>query len=234
MGKRTEKKQKGRRKHKVTADVLAPVDATLKARWVELSKRLDALAADDAKAWDQLWEVAGRVVESDPPLYLFGGYKTPAEFFIQRMKVDRATGFRNVRVARYATPAEERIYGVTKLDAALSFIEAKIGGKLEHPPLPVAFERLRIPKGNGADARRLTLEEAMVEDVKAATRALLRHGSRAGKSGPGAVIGRALANVSALADVGVSERKGLAFFSRVPIAAIARFAAVLGGLKLDV
>jgi hypothetical protein len=94
-----------------------------------------------------------------------------------------------VRVAKFASPIEEERYGTTKLDAALAYIEAKLGAPLVHPPLPIALDRLRIPvkHGAGVGSRSCTLEEARVEDIVAATRGL-----RTQKAKPTSSVERAI------------------------------------------
>ena len=108
-------------------DVKVPVDASLKAAWDAVAKRLDAAEHSGSEAFDDLWEAAADVVAHEPPLYIFGGYKTAAEFFKERLHTDERTAQRNMRVARYASPAEEERYGSTNLDAALAWLEAKHG-----------------------------------------------------------------------------------------------------------
>ena len=100
-------------------DVKVAVDPSLKAAWDAIGKRLDAAEHAGASAFDELWEAAADAVNHDPPLYVFGGYKTAAEFFTERLHSDVRTAQRNMRVARYASPAEEERYGTTNLDAAL-------------------------------------------------------------------------------------------------------------------
>jgi hypothetical protein len=212
-----------------TKDVLAPVDPTLKKRWLALAARLDALVTTDARAWDDLWEIADAIVSAEPPLYLFGGYKDAGEFFVQRMKVDRATGFRSVRVARYASPEEEKRYGVAKLDAALAYIEAKTG-ELAKPPLPIRFERLKIEIGRGKNARRVPLEEATVAELRAATRALAKAPRPASKSAEALLA--ALGKTGPLAEVRVTEHAGYVSFLRVPLAALRGFAACVSRAKM--
>jgi hypothetical protein len=53
-----------------------------------------------------------------------------AEFFRAVMKEEPRTASRYVRVARFASPRDEQAYGVNKLDAALGFIEAKLGNRM--------------------------------------------------------------------------------------------------------
>jgi len=147
-------------------DVKVAVDPSLKKAWDAVAKRLDAAEHFGSSAFDELWEAAADAVDHEPPLYVFGGYKTAAEFFEQRLHTDARTAQRNIRVARYASPAEEERYGTTNLDAALGWLEAKhgpLGGRL-----PVAFDKLRIE----VDGKATSFEKLTAAQINAATRAL--------------------------------------------------------------
>jgi hypothetical protein len=208
-------------------DVTVKVDASLKKRWDALSARLDAAAHEGATAFDVLWEVADEIVSHAPPLYVVGGYKSDAEFFMERMKTDRRAAWRFIRVARFATPLEEERYGTSKLDAALGYLEAKTGHALAGA-LPVAFDRLRITVGKGAKARSVSLEQATVADIQAATRALLAKGKGGAPKTPARdALESALGEIGSLADVTVRERGGLLSFLGVPVAALDVFASAI-------
>jgi hypothetical protein len=117
----------------------------------------------------------------------------------------------------------EAEYGVYKLEAAIGFIEAKLGKPLSHPPLPVSFARLRVPVG----ARTKSLAEATVAEVRAATSTLTKRGTKRPKSAAHAALEGALRKVPSLADVGVHERDGVVSFQRVPVAALRHFVSAL-------
>ena len=132
------KKHRNKLSRKPSArDVKVAVDPALKKAWDAIAKRLDAAEHAGAEAFDELWEAAGEAAMHDPPLYVFGGYKSAAEFFEQRLHTDKRTAERNIRVAKYASPADEERYGATNLDAGIRWLEAKhgpLGGRT-----PVAF-----------------------------------------------------------------------------------------------
>ncbi len=143
------------------------VDPTLERRWKALYASVHTAQREGAIEFDRLWETIGEIVDRE--LYLLGGFKDARDFFARELGENERNAYRFIRVARFASPTDEAKYGVTKLDAALSFIEAKIGAPLVHPPLPIAFDKLRFP---GKTGRKLTLETARVADIEAATRAL--------------------------------------------------------------
>src|SRR5207244_157382 len=95
-------------------------------------------------------------------------------FFLQELGEKARNAYRFVRVAKFASPREEELYTVTKLDAALGYVEAKLGAPLAHPPLPIAFDRLKIPAVRDGKPVQLSLLDAHVEDVIAATQQLTK------------------------------------------------------------
>jgi hypothetical protein len=210
-----------------TRDVLVKVDAGLKRRWEQNLEALREAQAAGAGAFDALWETAAAIVAHEPPLYVVGGFANAAEFFREVLHEDARNARRLIRVARFATPAEEQRYGTTVLDAALAYLEAMTGGVLDGA-LPVAFDRLKIPVVRNGRAVRLGLAEVSVREVVAATRALRRGRSRPARgSAARAALASALGTTRALAGVQVSEARGMASFQRVPLAALDAFARAL-------
>jgi hypothetical protein len=118
---------------------------------------------------------------------------------------------------------------VNKLDAALGYIEAKLGKPLAHPPLPVSLDRLRIPTAEGGTK---SLESATVAEIAAATGKLTSASRKKPKTPARAALEKALEAISSLAGVRVSESQGAVSFGAVPLAALARFASALAKVKL--
>ena len=149
-------------------------------------------------------------------MYELGGYKNAADYFQRALGENARNASRYIRVARLASPAEEELYGVTKLDAGLSFIEAKIGDVPAHPPLPIAFDKLRVPVAGGGW---VPFKDARLEDLAAATRALSKRPPT-----PSSHAERALAETFAkhpsFKGVRVRVRNGLASLVGIPIAAL--------------
>jgi len=141
------------------------------------------------------------------------------------------TANRYVRVAKFASPRDEELYGVAKLDAALGFVEAKLGTKLEHPPLPIALDRLRIPVDNAETATK-SLDHASVAEIRKATGKLTSASRKKPKTAASAAVEKSLARVSSLKDVRVSERNGILSFVGVPLGALDGFARALINAKI--
>lgn len=209
-------------------DVVVKVDADLKRRWDALLQVIDDASQKEKLDFDRRWEAAGEIVDHDPPLYVVGGYENAAEFYREYMKEEPRTARRYVRVAKFASPREEERYGLQRLDAALGFIEAKIGKSLEHPPLPVAFDKLRVPVGDGTKL----VADATVAEITAATRKLTSASRKKPASAARSAVEKALAAIASLANVRVHERNGIVSFEGVPLAALAKFGRAVAGVKL--
>lgn len=209
------------------------VDGKLKKQWDETLGVIRRAKGRGAEAFDELWEAVAQVVEHDPPLYVLGGYGSAAEFFVEVLQEKERTAQRFIRVAKYATPTEEAKYGTTVLDAALAYIEATTGGELSGP-LPIAFERLRIPVERGGKTVRLPLGEATAEEILQAARAVASSkGKPRSSSNPVEVtLRKALGGNAATRAARATVRGAVVTFSGVSVASIATFVKVLAGVKL--
>lgn len=214
-------------------DVKVLVDGKLKKQWDQTLTAIKKAKGQGAEAFDELWEAVARAVEHDPPLYVLGGYASAAEFFAQVLQEKERTARRFMRVAKYATPAEEEKFGTTVLDAALAYVEATAGGPLAGP-LPIAFERLRIPVTRNGKEARVPLSEATAEEIAKATRAVIakKGKTRAAPNPMEDALGKALAGNTATKAVRATVRGGAATFSGVPVVSIATFAKTLASVKL--
>lgn len=221
-----------RSRSKQSSELTVKVDASLKKRYEALIGELRAARTKGASAFDALWEAVGAIVEHHPPLYVVGGYKDDVAFFRKELDETTRNAYRFVRVAKFASPRDETKYGTTKLDAALSYIVAKLGAPLEHPPLPVAFDRLRIPVKKDGKVARLSLKNARVEDVAAATRALVKKTKEPTSSAERA-LRDALASHGALESVRVRVRGGVVSFTGVPVGALGAFTGVVKGVTWE-
>ncbi len=133
-----------------------------------------------------------------------------------------------MRVAKFASPREEELYGLQRLDAALGFIEAKLGKPLEHPPLPIAFDKLRVPVGDGTKL----IADASVAEIAAATSTLTSGTRKKPKTAARVAIEKALAAIASLAKVHVTERNGNVNFEGVPLASLAKFGRAVAAAKI--
>lgn len=201
-------------------DIEVAVDPTLKKSYDALVAIIERASLKESSDFDAKWEAAGKIVDHQPALYVVGGFKNDVEFFKTVMNEEARNARRFVRVAKYASPEDETVYGITKIDAAIGFIEAKLGQPLEHPPLRVAFDKIRIPVKTGT----VSLENATVAQVTAATSALLQSGKARPKSHARVALEAAIGEVASLEDVVVREHAGRVSFTNVPLAAISHFA----------
>lgn len=210
------------------SEVSVKVDASLKKTWDQLSRRVEEAAKSGASAFDELWETVGAIVTHDPPLYVVGGYKNAAAFFADRLKTDVRTAQRNMRVAKFASPTEEATYGVTNLDLALAYLEAKTGPT--KGSIPVDFAKLKIPVVTESGTKSVPFAQATGAQIQAATRALQKKNGKTPRSQVQAAIEKKLAAVAPLKAITVHEANGYVTFQRVPVAALTRFAKELATL----
>ena len=167
----------------------------------------------------------GEAVEHEPPLYMFGGYKSVAAFFEQRLHTDKRTAERNIRVAKYASPADEERYGATNLDAGIRWLEAKhgpLGGRM-----PVAWDKLRIL----VDGKSVAFEKLTANEIDGATRALDKTKSPAHRAR--SAFEAALKEHDVFKETRVNEHAGRVTFTRVPIGSIGLFAKTIAGVRVS-
>jgi hypothetical protein len=201
------------------------VDPKLKAAWSKSLAAINAAIARDASAFDERWELAAKVVEHSPPLYVFGGHKSAPEFFEKVLRERPRNAWRFIRVAKIASPKEEAKYGVSLIDAALSYVEAKSGAPLPNK-LPTPLDRLKVEVTRGKTTRAIPLADATVLEVVASTKRLLEASGKLKKPTRGHAE-RALSSIfeewSPLENVKVRERAGYVSIERIPLAAWAAF-----------
>ncbi|HEY1959669.1 MAG TPA: hypothetical protein VGH28_28865 [Polyangiaceae bacterium] len=207
-------------------DVRVKVDPKLKKEYDALVAVISDSSRKEAEDFDRRWEAAAKVVEHE--LYVIGGYEDADPFFRAVMQEEPRNARRFMRVAKYASPSEETTYGTSKLDAALGFVEAKLGHPLAHPPLPVAFDKLRIPVGKGTKG----LETASVPEITAATSKLTASWHKKPKTPAQSALAEQIAKIDSLGGVRVHERDGILSFTGVPLGAIHHFIRALTAAKL--
>ncbi len=147
------------------------VDRAMKRRYDALVGAISRTTREGSSAFDERYEAIGEIIESDPPLWVAGGYSTVQAFLAGVVKEPERSVRRMVRVARFASPAEETRYGVAKLDAGLAYVEAKTAGTIKER-LPVDWRALRVRVRRAGKNRRVSFADATVEELHAAARAL--------------------------------------------------------------
>jgi hypothetical protein len=176
------------------------INPSLKRRWDQLSKLITDANREEAADFDRKWEAVADVLFADPPLYLAGGFSTDADFFERFLRVDRFTGLRRARVARFASPKDIEAFGDTKIDAVLDYLEAKTGPIKDK--LPVDLATVIVPVVRDGKTSRLSLNDATREQIRAATRALKQKNSAETKASPrGAAVLKAISAAGVKVDV---------------------------------
>jgi hypothetical protein len=215
------------------AKVEVTVDRALKDRWVALLAKLEDAKREGAGAFDVQWETVGAIVEHEPPLYLAGGFATVRDFLEKHVGENERTARRFIRVAKYASPAEEAKYGVSRLDRAIAYVEAKAGGPAKGR-LPVAFDKLEVPVEVGGKTTMVPLDKAQVLDIEAATRKLVRAGEEAAPAKASPLVKAVVAQLKSKALHGITVRTtgGKLFLGAIPTSSLADLAAALLRIKL--
>ncbi|MBI2389102.1 MAG: hypothetical protein HYV09_05755 [Deltaproteobacteria bacterium] len=214
------------------ADLPVPVDVTLKRLWDKHAKIIAAAIDRDASAFDERWEAAAAIVDHEPPLYVVGGHKNAAEFFKSVLREPPRTAFRNMRVAKYFSPRDEAAHGVAKLDALLSFLEAKQKKPLGKS-LPAALTKIRVPIAQYGRDDAVPLADATVAQLRAATKKLLKQSGRTRAVKKGKLqesLEAAFAGVELLAGIDVREDDGFVSLRRIPVGAFKAFTKALRGV----
>lgn len=97
--------------------------------------------------WDAAYESLAPILQSDPPLYLAGGFKSARAFVAAELPgVDLDTVRDYVRVATHFDPDDEKKHGVTKLALLLDYLEVINGGAL--PKARINPDRTKVTVGN--------------------------------------------------------------------------------------
>ncbi|HVY48078.1 MAG TPA: hypothetical protein VHB21_19455 [Minicystis sp.] len=168
----------------------------------------------------------------DRGLYADGGYDTAEAFLRAVVEMPARSAARMMRVARYASPAEEARYGVAVLDAALGYVEALTGGPARGK-LPVAFARLKFPAVRNGKRVKVGLEAATVVDIRKATRALRQKEGGGVKRAPEeAALLAALAKDARLAAIEARVVAGSLRLGAVPLGLVDALAKALARAKL--
>jgi hypothetical protein len=192
------------------------VDQGLRIRWDEALARYRAARGEEIAGWDERYEALGEILDSDPPFYLAGGYRTARAFLAAEVpEHDERTVRMYVRVARYFDPEDEVQYGITKLDALLDYLEAAGGAPLAPAKIRPAKARVRISRGGKEIA--VPFGEASKDELKTAIRVAKAKSGHVTKAEPPLVkaLRKALAKAG-LGKVSVRLQRDELAFGGVP------------------
>lgn len=215
------------------AAVEIKVDRALKRSWDAHSAAMHSSKRQESGGFDAYWEAVGEILNHDPPLYLAGGCATVGEFLSKHVGESERTARRMVRVARYASPDDETRFGVSRLDAALTLLEAQ-GMDLVRGHVPVDFNRLRVAVKRDGKAGRVALLDATVDEVRAAARALQRRGRKSAETASPTTraVTSALGKVAVLRKVTVRHAHDALSLGGIPTASWDAFAKAAAKVKL--
>jgi hypothetical protein len=159
---------------------------------------------------------------------------TAKAFIAAHFEEPERTAYRNVRVAKYASPAEEARYGVAKLDLVISYVEAKLGAPAKGR-VPIDFAKVKIQVQRAGEERRVGIEEATAKEIADATRHLTRAAKKApAKASPLVTAITKAFSKGPLRAITVRFSNGKLSFGGVAPAALPELCQTLASLKLPV
>ncbi len=132
---------------------------------LKLKKRYEIALAELKKASGlSRYRVVSRIIESTPPLYLAGSIPNEGAFFKQVLQESRQSVYRLIRVAKHASDADFEKYGLSVLDAAITYFEATKGPSKK----AIDFDTLRILIRRDEGEVSKPLSEVSVAEVRSA------------------------------------------------------------------
>lgn len=206
------------------------IDKHLQALWKGEFAKLEKATSEGARDWDDRYEAIAAILDHQPPLYLAGGHSTDGAFIAAVVKEDKSSLYRNLRVARYASPADIEQYTPSRLDLAISLVEARNGGPLK-ARTPIAFDKLRFAVKEGEATTTLAFGDMTVEQLRLALALARGREATSKKASPAASAVDAALKKSGVKGVTFSvSKKTLAL--RIPLDAVAKVARALAGFTV--
>lgn len=209
----------------------ALVDKALKKRYQDALSRYRAATTAETARWDERYEVLDEIINSDPPYYLAGGYATVREFLKAEAPNETERGARmGIRVAVHFDASDERQYGISNLDALVSYLEAEAGGPLGRAKIHPERQTIRVKQGKGT--KPIAFSEATRAQIQAAARlALGKSGGSGAKVPPVVATLKKALGQAGLGDIAVSLRGGKVTLSGIAVESMAELGKVLKGVK---
>lgn len=211
-----------------------------------LLREIDAASRDELRGWDRKWEAVATVLEKKL-FVLDDEAPTAAEWVKKHTQDEYRTGLRNARVARLASPDEEKKFSVTKIDLAYTIdqsnklAEAKKKGlspdEWSPPATPTKLDLAKLRYTIVRDDKRVTvgLDEITVAELRALNKreSSVNDSARARLSPAAKRIARAVNATRGLENVTLSERDNELTIGRVRKDQVHALAAALRKVNLD-
>jgi hypothetical protein len=206
--------------------------AGLKKEFERARAEITRLRGRGSEAFDALYELVGRVIASDPPLYLGGGHRSVRDFIAMELPGETVRSVqRNVLVARCFSPADEARHGITFLEEVAKYAQERMG--TEEPPPAINLDRLVITLPSSSGAVGKPARQATIDEVRKARRSLQK-GAASSKAGAAEkALRAALGDDERLAQVAVRAGATTASFGGVPLSAVGAFGRALASVKID-
>jgi hypothetical protein len=204
-----------------TAGVMTAVDPAKKKRYDALVAEIAASDLDEMRGWDRKYEAVGTII--DERLYLLSDHGTAKQWVEAVLGEGYRQAMRNIRVARYCSPEDEHTYTPTKLDAAITYLEARTHGPVKGR-LPVKLASLHIPVTRNGHERSVPLDDATVPEILAAAKGATSTGKKPARRSPAEhAFAANIASDKRFKAVTVRVADGSVTFGRIPLGDLSAF-----------
>ena len=153
------------------AELLVPTNQPLKKRYDQAMAALRRADPKTPAGWHARYTTVAQIIGHEPPLYLMGGYTNEKEFIGSELGQTPQAAYRNLRVAKLASPGDVARYGPTRLHCAISYVDAKskARGYGSAQPGSIHFDRMRISLTRGGKVVVKPLDKVSYAELAEAT-----------------------------------------------------------------
>jgi hypothetical protein len=232
-----------RAKSEAAAGPLAVFATKLNAareEYARLLREIDDAARDEMRGWDRKWEAVATVLAKK--YFLLDDDAPSAPAWVKKHTEDEyRTALRNARVAKLASPEEEKKYTVTKIDLAYTIDEARqreaaknkgVEWAAPASPRKLALAELRYTVERDGDDVSLGLDEVSVSELRALQRGDSAPSASA-SSATAKLIARAIRAQPALKNVTVAERDNELTLGKIRKDQVRALGKALSAIDLD-
>lgn len=206
--------------------------AALRKEFEQVRTRLRKLRAQGSEAFDDLYEEVARILESDPPLYLGGGYRTREAFIAAELPGETIRSVnRNMLVALCFSPEDEARHGINFLEEVALYTK-ELAGAAE-APRAIDLDKLRIPTGEKGKETKKLARNATIDEVRKARRAL-RKGTGTRRNAPAAekALRTALGKQEGLSRIAVRATRDTVSLGAIPLGELRALGKVLASVEI--